>query len=70
MFIYDMTKEWPFIDIGLHRMPPQQGVEAYKMFAEVTHFVLCIFPHAVLSLLLMTRLFRSLATAIGLQRVN
>jgi hypothetical protein len=30
------AKAWPFTDIISHRMPLQQGVEAYKMFAEVT----------------------------------
>jgi hypothetical protein len=30
------SKAWPFTGIISHRMPLQQGVEAYKMFAEVT----------------------------------
>lgn len=30
------AKAWPFTAIISHRMPLQQGVEAYKMFAEVT----------------------------------
>ncbi|KAF6258722.1 chaperonin 10-like protein [Scenedesmus sp. NREL 46B-D3] len=29
-----VSKAWPFADIISHRMPLQQGVEAYKMFAE------------------------------------
>jgi threonine dehydrogenase-like Zn-dependent dehydrogenase len=29
------SKAWPFTGIISHRMPLQQGVEAYKMFAEV-----------------------------------
>lgn len=30
------AQAWPFTAIISHRMPLQQGVEAYKMFAEVT----------------------------------
>jgi hypothetical protein len=51
------SKAWPFTGIISHRMPLQQGVEAYKMFAEVGpvvlvgfqayhHQVSCIAMHA------------------------
>jgi hypothetical protein len=35
------SKAWPFTNIITHRLPLQQGVEAYKMFAQVTcHYML------------------------------